>query len=382
MKKGKKRDFKIISLVIIALMLNPLQQITAEDIEYTVDDVRDIVGAARVDKRYTEIEKEEIEERYKEVEQYNNMVRLFKMSEEIDVDSKVEEEYSEYIQQLERLEGTLKEMYIRGARADEVLQKVSEIEVIKYKIGSLKETGYVVKLEYQENEWARDYIKLQETLDEISKDYVIGFLGLGLRSPVYSGLEIKSPFGFRLNEELGKLEYHKGVDIRGVQGEPILNIFNGVVSSIEKEGTGLYSIEVLNGKGLKTKYSHLESHKVKVGESISQYKEIGSMGQIKGDSYIHFEVELDGEKINPIYLYGQEGLNSMKVYISKNPDRNREIHEVEEKIKNKPTEEREKEEEKKRYERVKDVIEGEINGSGPEEEIKPKAPWEHKERGN
>lgn len=337
---NKSRIILTLVLTFIFIMLSiilPVNNVYA----YTVDDVRDIVGKVRVDEIFTENEIAEIVEKYNNIERANLIAKMFEMGKIIDVDSKTEEEYLALDKEINSLKDKLTTDFKGGKVVTEVLKTSTELGSALYKADSLKEKGVVLQIEYIENKWADDYIKVQDTVEKMSKDFEIGRVGEGLRSPVYSGFVISSPFGFRLDPiTRSEVTFHNGLDLSADLDDPIMAVWNGVVTRVYVSETGGNTIEITHGEGLVTKYLHLNTIGVKIGQEVRQYQVIagaGSTGTRSTGPHLHLIVELDGEKINPIYLFGSLGLNAFKTYLSYNPERNRELLEVESNIKPKPT---------------------------------------------
>lgn len=101
---------------------------------------------------------------------------------------------------------------------------------------------------------------------------------------------------------------HKGLDLDLAIGDPLVAVWSGVVVEAKDYGTSGYGKEVLidHGNGVKTRYAHMDSFDVGVGDSVKQGQVIGKGGNTgdcrstTGDgSHLHFEVLKDGVDINP-----------------------------------------------------------------------------------
>ncbi len=370
--------FKLhIVLILLLCMVLPISTVYA----YTVDDVRDIVGKDRVDDIFTESEIAEIIDKYNEIERANLIAQMFEMGKVIDVDSESEKEYLALDKEINSLKEQLIVEFKSGNIVTEVMSTNTKLDSALHKLDSIKEKGVMIEVDYIENKWTDDYMKVQETVEKMEKDYEIGRLGEGLRSPVYGGFFITSPFGYRIDPiTQTELTFHSGLDLSADLDEPILALWNGVVTGVYESETGGKTVEITHGEGLVTQYLHLNSINVNIGQSVRQYQVIagaGSTGTRSTGVHLHLVVELDGEKVNPIYLFGNSGLNAFKTYLSYNPERNRDLYEVERNIKEKPTKEGEVVEEKRdRYERMEiENLDGII--SSPEKnpiELKPYNP--------
>lgn len=113
--------------------------------------------------------------------------------------------------------------------------------------------------------------------------------------PIYGG-SFSSAFGYRW----GKL--HAGVDWSCSQGTPVMATASGkVVRAGWYSGYG-YCVDIQHADGVMSRYGHLSSIKVSVGQSVSQYDTIAYSGNT-GDStgpHLHFEIRLNGTPVNPL----------------------------------------------------------------------------------
>lgn len=116
---------------------------------------------------------------------------------------------------------------------------------------------------------------------------------------------ITSPYGSRRGG------FHYGVDIGNVRGTAITAAASGVVSKalsgcVEGRSScgGRYGnyIVIEHPNGTSTMYAHLNSVNVKVGQSVSQGKKIGTLGNTGGSTgpHLHFEVRnANGSTMKP-----------------------------------------------------------------------------------
>lgn len=120
---------------------------------------------------------------------------------------------------------------------------------------------------------------------------------------------IVSRFGKRRFSN-GKINFHYGVDLASPKGTPIKSVADGVVKeayySTGKTGYG-NNIIISHNKKYRTRYAHLNSIKVKVGDSILKGQKIGTVGNtghVKGKNgfHLHFEVHVYGKPINPLFV--------------------------------------------------------------------------------
>jgi murein DD-endopeptidase MepM/ murein hydrolase activator NlpD len=109
---------------------------------------------------------------------------------------------------------------------------------------------------------------------------------------------LSSRFGFRW----GRM--HSGVDLAAPAGTPVKAALAGKV--IFAGWRGGYGLLVIMDHGrVRTYYGHLSVILVRGGQTVSQGAKVGlvgSTGRAYG-SHLHFEVERDGRKINPLSYF-------------------------------------------------------------------------------
>ena len=112
---------------------------------------------------------------------------------------------------------------------------------------------------------------------------------------------ISSRFGSRIDPFTGHPSQHYGVDIANRYGAPILGASRGVVTFAGKMPDFGYVVDVEHGHGYKTRYGHMGSLAVKVGDVVEHNQllgRIGSTGHSTGP-HLHYEVRRFGKLVNP-----------------------------------------------------------------------------------
>jgi len=112
---------------------------------------------------------------------------------------------------------------------------------------------------------------------------------------------LSSTYGLRTDPFTGTPAHHYGVDIANRFGAPVLASSRGVVTFAGKMKDFGYMVEVDHGYGYKTRYGHMSSVAVKVGDVVRDSQvlgRIGSSGRSTGP-HLHYEVHLHGRHINP-----------------------------------------------------------------------------------
>lgn len=109
---------------------------------------------------------------------------------------------------------------------------------------------------------------------------------------------ITSSFGRR------RLGWHRGIDIKGDRGDPIIAAAPGVVvvSGVEPRYGRVVKIE--HEHGFTTVYAHNDDNFVDVGDWVVAGQRIGSIGRTgRATSYhLHFEIRREGRVYNPLYM--------------------------------------------------------------------------------
>jgi len=115
-----------------------------------------------------------------------------------------------------------------------------------------------------------------------------------------------SGYGWRIDPIYKTRRMHTGMDFTAATGTDVFATGDGTVEATEKNGWGYGNCIVINhGYGYKTRYAHLSAFKIKVGDKVKRGDLIGLVGT-SGKStgpHLHYEVEKNGEKVNPIHYY-------------------------------------------------------------------------------
>lgn len=110
-----------------------------------------------------------------------------------------------------------------------------------------------------------------------------------------------SRFGFRESPFTGRPMMHTGFDLAAAPGTPIYAPADGVVSFAGyDEGYGkLISID--HGYGVVTRFGHNSQIYVTVGQKVSRWDVIGTVGNTGRSTgpHLHYEVRVNGMPVNP-----------------------------------------------------------------------------------
>jgi murein DD-endopeptidase MepM/ murein hydrolase activator NlpD len=117
---------------------------------------------------------------------------------------------------------------------------------------------------------------------------------------------LASGFGWRVDPIYRTPRMHWGLDFTAPVGTEVYATGDGVVESMETLAWGYGKNIVINhGFGYKTRYAHLSAFKVKVGQKLNRGQVIGLVGNTgkSTGAHLHYEVEKDGVKVNPISYF-------------------------------------------------------------------------------
>ncbi|WP_341365806.1 M23 family metallopeptidase [Yoonia sp. BS5-3] len=122
--------------------------------------------------------------------------------------------------------------------------------------------------------------------------------------PVKSNFRYTSGFGPRW----GRM--HNGTDFAGPIGTPIYATADGVVTHAGWSSGYGRLIKIQHDFGIETRYAHLNSMDVQVGQRVSRGERIGAMGNSGRSTgpHLHYEVRVGGTPVNPM-IYIRAGQN-------------------------------------------------------------------------
>jgi len=113
---------------------------------------------------------------------------------------------------------------------------------------------------------------------------------------------LSSPFGYRSDPLRGYRKFHSGMDFACPPGNPIYATGDGVVTKAEHEFFGYgNNIIISHGFGYKSRYAHLKTIEVEVGDKVVRGQRIGLSGNSGRSTgpHLHYEVIYRNEHVNP-----------------------------------------------------------------------------------
>jgi murein DD-endopeptidase MepM/ murein hydrolase activator NlpD len=119
--------------------------------------------------------------------------------------------------------------------------------------------------------------------------------------PMPEQFEQTSGYGPRTDPFTRSIAMHTGIDFRAPSGSPVRAAASGKV--IEASWVGGYGnmVEIDHGNGLTTRYAHLSSIAVAIGDSLARGATIGRVGTTGRSTgpHLHYETRVDGDPADP-----------------------------------------------------------------------------------
>jgi murein DD-endopeptidase MepM/ murein hydrolase activator NlpD len=94
---------------------------------------------------------------------------------------------------------------------------------------------------------------------------------------------------------------HTGLDLQGETGDPVRAAASGTVTSAGWSGGYGKVIDIDHGNGFATRYGHLSSIDVQVGQTVKVGQIIGKVGSTGRSTgpHLHYETRVAGEAVDP-----------------------------------------------------------------------------------
>lgn len=122
-----------------------------------------------------------------------------------------------------------------------------------------------------------------------------------LALPLRSANRLSSGFGPRLDPFTKRWAFHAGLDFSGDYGLSVLATSPGQVVVAEKRGPYGNMVEIEHDSGFRTRYGHLKSISVELGQWVDFQTEVGKVGSTGRSTgpHLHYEVWYDGKVRDP-----------------------------------------------------------------------------------
>lgn len=122
-----------------------------------------------------------------------------------------------------------------------------------------------------------------------------------VRKPVEGDIDPASGFGVRLDPFTSSPAMHTGLDLHGETGDIVRATADGKVTAAGWSGGYGRVIDIDHGNGLSTRYGHLSSIDVRVGQSVRNGQIIGKVGSTGRSTgpHLHYETRVRGAAVDP-----------------------------------------------------------------------------------
>jgi murein DD-endopeptidase MepM/ murein hydrolase activator NlpD len=133
--------------------------------------------------------------------------------------------------------------------------------------------------------------------------------------PIKGGIgHISMYFGQNPNPFTGQEYVHKGIDISTYrQGDPIVATADGQVVTVDYDPNSFGNYVIIRHKhGFYTRYGHMKSFNVKVGQRVQQGDVIGYIGNtgLTTGPHCHYEVHIGSDIVDPYNFLNIRGRKS------------------------------------------------------------------------
>ncbi len=120
-----------------------------------------------------------------------------------------------------------------------------------------------------------------------------------IRNPNY---HISMQFGPNIHPLHGNWYIHKGIDFSTWRsGDPVLATASGQVVTVAFDNSFGNYIVIKHNHGMYTRYAHLNSFRVKKGQTVEQGDVIGTIGNtgISTGPHLHYEIHIGSDVVDP-----------------------------------------------------------------------------------
>jgi hypothetical protein len=124
---------------------------------------------------------------------------------------------------------------------------------------------------------------------------------LPFAEPIRGEIDLSSPFGYRLDPFTRTPAMHTGLDFKAEYGSVARATGAGRVTAAEYSGAYGNMVEIEHGHGFTSRYAHLSSIGVFVGQEVkagAALGRVGSTGRSTGP-HLHYETRFNGDALDP-----------------------------------------------------------------------------------
>jgi len=191
------------------------------------------------------------------------------------------------------------------SRIDSIRNVIANAGLPAAMIPQVSATGgpYVPLNIFDKKSFSDQLIHANRTLNVLAK-YQNHIRNLPLANPL-SKAKRTSKFGPRIDPFYGKLAMHSGIDFAASRGTPVLAAGGGTVLKASRSGGYGLLIELDHGNNITSRYAHLSTLNVIVGDTVETGEMIGRVGSTGRSTgpHLHYETRLQNKAFNPDSLF-------------------------------------------------------------------------------
>ncbi|QGM20978.1 peptidoglycan DD-metalloendopeptidase family protein [Spiribacter sp. 2438] len=131
---------------------------------------------------------------------------------------------------------------------------------------------------------------------------------LPLNEPVEAS-RVTSSFGMREHPITGRVQPHRGIDLVSWENPTVFSSGAGRVTFAAKKGRAGNMVTIDHGSSVESRYFHLDSIAVEVGDVLGPGDVVGVMGETGFTSgiHLHYEVRVAGKSLDPAKVFDMIG---------------------------------------------------------------------------
>ncbi|MGH6874010.1 MAG: M23 family metallopeptidase [Aestuariivirgaceae bacterium] len=130
-------------------------------------------------------------------------------------------------------------------------------------------------------------------------------LQLPLYMPLNDVVRMTSGFGIRRDPFRHTIAMHAGVDFKSGMNSPVYATADGKVNAAGWEGAYGRMVEIIHDNGVATRYAHLSSIAVAVGDKVRRGDMVGRLGNTGRSTgpHLHYETRVKGRAVDPVRFW-------------------------------------------------------------------------------
>jgi len=123
--------------------------------------------------------------------------------------------------------------------------------------------------------------------------------------PLDDVVRMTSGFGIRRDPFRHTIAMHAGVDFKSSVNSPVYATADGKVNAAGWEGAYGRMVEIIHDNGVATRYAHLSSITVAVGDKVRRGDMVGRLGNTGRSTgpHLHYETRVKGRAVDPVRFW-------------------------------------------------------------------------------